>query len=260
MNVSIKNSLQSELLKTRRSSASWIITSGAALIPVIMLINQLIISAKDPLQNAASGYWVRLFLKSWEMMSFFLLPMGIVLATSLIAQIEFKNNAWKQTLSTPQSLTRVFFVKLSVIFLLALRFFILLNAGIFLAAVIPSIVYEKVNSPVDSFPVFTYLKANFKFFIDCLPIIALQYFLSLHFKNFMISVGVGLGLVVASIFALFWEYGYLFPYSYITYDFMRMIGKDRIKDAIDIHLLSVAYFVLITVCSYIVFVSKSEKG
>ena len=260
MNISIINSLQSELIKTRRSSASWLIISGAALIPVIMLINQLIVSAKDPLQNTANGYWVRLFLKSWETMSFFLLPMGIVLATSLIAQIEFKNNTWKQTLTTPQSLTRVFFVKLSVIFLLAFRFFIFLNVGIYLAAVIPSLVYGNVNYPAESIPFFTFLKANFKFFIDCLPIIALQYLFSLHFKNFMISVGVGLGLVVASIFALFWEYGYLFPYTYITYDFLRMIGQDRIKNAIDIHLLSVGYFILITACSYFIFISKNEKG
>ena len=76
----------------------------------------------------------------------------------------------------------------------------------------------------------------------------------------MIPVGAGLGLVVASIFALFWEYGYLFPYTYITYDYLRMIGQDRIKDAIDIHLLSLGYFFLITACGYLIFVNRTEKG
>lgn len=43
------------------------------------------------------------------MMSIVFLPMGIVLATSLFCQLEFKNNAWKQVHTAPIGYSSVYF-------------------------------------------------------------------------------------------------------------------------------------------------------
>ena len=39
----------------------------------------------------------------WEFMGFFLLPIGVILTTSLVTQLEFRSNTWKQLHTTPQS-------------------------------------------------------------------------------------------------------------------------------------------------------------
>ena len=42
-----------------------------------------------------------------------------------------------------------------------------------------------------------FLKEDALYFIDCLPIVALQYLISLRFKNFLVPVGAGAALTGA---------------------------------------------------------------
>lgn len=63
-------------------------------------------------------------------MSIVFLPMGIVLATSLFCQLEFKNNAWKQVHTAPIGYSSVYFAKLIVVLAMMAQLFILFNVGI----------------------------------------------------------------------------------------------------------------------------------
>jgi|APTNR8051073442_1049403.scaffolds.fasta_scaffold00694_12 hypothetical protein len=260
MTTSFIHSLQSEWLKTRRSLAAWLVILGGFFIPLIMLTARLLYPDRLPGDSAAPDFWEAFFGKCWQMMALFLLPMGVVLATTLLAQLEFRNNTWKQLHTTPQYLTTIFFSKLAVILLMMLQFLILFNIGIILAGFLPHAIYG-VPFPKEAFPVEFFLLKNTWFFVDCLPIVALQYLISLQFKNFMIPLGAGIGLMVASLIALEWEYGYFIPYTYCPYNFFELRKVAGIgQQGVNFHLWALGYFVLFTVLSYVLYITKKEKG
>jgi hypothetical protein len=138
-----------------------------------------------PALYVSPDFWNILWKQSWEAMATFFLPMGVILATALITQIEYKNNTWKQLHTTPQKFITIYFAKLAVIVVMMAGLFALFNVGIYLSGVIPALLYGSVSYPTAPIPFLLFLKENIKFFIDCLPILALQYLISLRFKNFL---------------------------------------------------------------------------
>ena len=252
------NSFQSEWLKRKRSAATWLTFVGAFLIPLIFTIARIV--NFDELYSSVKSdkFWEILFRQSWQMMAIFMLPFGVILATSLITQLEYKNNTWKQLHTSPQSLTIIFFSKLSVIIVMMAQFFILFNLGIYLSGIIPSIIFRGIPFPEAGIPWEFWIKSDIKFFISCLPIIAIQYMISLQFKNFLVPLGIGIGLFVASMIAMSWKHGYLIPYIFCTLTFVGP-GSD-VRSPVSIHFVALAYFFVFTIISYILYLNKREKG
>lgn len=252
------NSFTSEWLKRRRSAATWLTFIGAFLIPIIFTIAQ-IVNFDDLYSSVRSDkFWEILFRQSWQAMAIFMLPFGVILATSLITQLEYKNNTWKQLHTSPQSLTTIFFSKFFVILVMMAQFFLLFNLGIYLSGIIPSIVYRGIPFPEANIPWEFWIKSDIKFFVSCMPIIALQYLMSLHFKNFLIPLGCGIGLFVASMIAMNWKYGYLIPYIFCTLTFVG--PRASVVSPIAIHWIAMLYFLIFMIASYVLFINKKEKG
>lgn len=259
--LSFIHSFQSEWLKKKRSLSSIIVYAGAFFIPAIMTLVALV--KHDGLAEtfAGPGFWLNHWDNAWNSMATFLLPLGVILLTSLVAQIEYKNNTWKQLHTLPLTFTTVFFSKLAVIMAMMVQFFLLFNIGIYLSVVIPSFLVSGVPYPPAHFPFLHFVKENLYYFVDCLPIIALQYLLSLRFRNFLAPVGIGFLLLVGSLIGLMWEYSYTIPYTYSVLH--ATMPPEMMKIAfpgINIHLLAGCWFVLITAASYFLFLRKKEKG
>jgi hypothetical protein len=249
---------QSEWIKRRRSLSSWLVILGAFFTPTIILVARLVRNRGLYAQSISPNFWESLFASSWQSMAIFLLPLGLILATSLITQIEFKNNTWKQLHTAPQSLTTIFFAKLAVIGVMIFQCFILFNIGIYLSGVIPCLLTKGVPYPAESIPYLFFLKENARYFADCLPIFALEYLVSLQFANFLAPVAGGIALWIFSLSVLGWKYGYLIPYTYCGLHFQRNAG--RYSQDISIHLLAIGYFVAFTVIGYVLYVTKKQKG
>ena len=252
------HSFQSEWLKKKRSLASLLVFAGAFFIPLIILVAKLVRSGTLNAASISNRFWENLWNDALESMAIFLLPLGIALATSLVTQIEFKNNTWKQLHTTPQTLTTIFFAKLSVILVMLLQFFILFNIGVYLCGVIPTLLITGVPYPSEPIPWLFFLKENIKYIIDCLPILAIQYLISLQFKNFLVPVAGGIAIWILSITVLGWEYGHWIPYTYCGLNYLHGLGKYNRETPI--HLLAIGYFIAFTVISYILYVNKKEKG
>jgi hypothetical protein len=253
-------SLQSEWMKTRRTAASWLVVTGAFFIPLIMIIISAVKPDKIPARYQSPVFWQNHFAASWQIMAFLLLPMGVILATSLITQIEYRNNTWKQLHATPQRFGVIFFAKLTVIILMMLQFFLLFNLGIYFSGIIPLLFSKAAQYPPQVFPFAFFLKANLNFFIDCLPIIAFQYLVSLQFKNFMVPLGTGIGLLVAATFAIQWKYGYIVPYTYAALNYFQLRSSAvQPGPSVNIHLLAVGYFALFIIISFVFYINKKDK-
>lgn len=256
------NSLQSEWLKKRRSLAAWLVIVGGFFTPSIILMARIKNAQKFSAVYRAEDFWIKLWNQSWESMAAFLLPIGIILAVGLITQIEYKNNTWKQLHTTPQRFSTIFFAKFVVILIMLAQALVLFNIGIYLSAVIPAALFSNLPYPVAPIPYVSFLSANINFFLDSLPILALQYLISLQFKNFLVPIGAGFVIWFLGIGMLSWEYSYLFPYVHSTIDFLIGSGQfgNRKIPPINIQLLAVIYFVIITTVSYVLYVTKKEKG
>lgn len=249
-------SLHSEWLKTKRSAAAWLSLIGGFFIPLIYLIGYLKNQSSMASPELGQYIWQNHFMQLWNTMAGFLLPMGVILASSLITQMEYRNNTWKQLHTTPQSFTTIYLAKFSVILLMTLQFFVFFNIGIILSGIIPCLLFDK-SLPNQSFPFEYFFKGNLKFFISCLPIIALQYLISLQFKNFLVPIGVGLLGLIGTLIALSWKYIFLSPYSYGP---LTMMSARIESIPANIHVLAIGSFSLIMALSYILYIKKKEKG
>lgn len=247
------NSIHSEWIKTRRTAASWLCLIGGFFIPTIQTIVYL--HEGISLNDSTLGAWQSHFLQSWEIMAPFLLPMGIILAASLITQLEFKNNTWKQLMTTPQGLTQIFFAKFTVILLMTFKFFLFFNIGILISGILPTLILDG-KLPEDPLPVKIFLKQNGLMFITCLPILAVQYLISLQFKNFMVPIGFGLLMLIGTLILIGnqWQHSYISPYSYCFLKFMP------IPITYNLYSYALIYFGVIMGLSYYLFLKKKEKG
>ncbi len=252
---------QGEWLKTRRSLAMWIAIIGGLFAPSVITLVRLLHPEALPVAYAAEDFWIRLWRTAWESMAIFLLPFGIILTTSVMTQIEFKNNTWKQVHTLPLHLTTIFFAKLAVIVLIVLLLFLVFNVGIYVSALVPCLLIGGVPYPSAPIPVADFLIENGLYFVDCLPILALQYLLSLRYKNFLVPVGIGAVLWVCALSSLSWNYGYVVPYTYTMFNFLKgeTLGNAAMP-TVNFHLLALGYFGVITGASLVLYMTNKEKG
>lgn len=252
MNLFI-HSVQSEWLKTKNSAASWLCIVGGFLIPLIYCIN--FFRTRQTINDGGNTQvWAAYFKQLWMNMSFFLLPMGVMLAASLIAQVEFRNNTWKQLNVTPQKYSTIYAAKLSVLLLMTFKFFLFFNIGVIISAVIPSLVLDH-RFPDQPIPWSHILKENSYYLLSCIPIVILQYIISFRIKNFIAPLGIGLGGIVITLIALKWKYVYLSPYSYSV---LYLRDGDLATGIIITY--AVLYFLLFTAIGYRIYVFQKIKG
>ncbi|MDB9806057.1 ABC transporter permease [Crocinitomicaceae bacterium] len=245
------NNIQAEWIKTKRTASNWLSLIGGLFIPLITTLAYF--HQKITLNTLPKNGWAMHYSSSWEKMAIFLLPMGMILAGSLITQIESKNNTWKQVHATPQSFTNIFFSKFTVILFMSMKFFIYFNIGVLLSGLIPTLALEG-SMPTDSFPFWDVLKLNIKIFIACVPILAFQYFLSLRFKNFLVPIGIGLLGLIGTLIGGPWDHIYISPYSYTFY---AVMPKETWFNPTIFALIS---FAVIMIVSLFLYLRSKNKG
>lgn len=255
--MQLLNSIRAEWLKTKHSAASWLCLIGGVFIPLIFLAGMLKDHRTIDMYTEVPNAWTYYFFQVWQYMQVFLLPMGLILATSLITQVEFRNNTWKMVHTSPQSYAHIFLAKFIVLLGMTALFFLYFNTTWYLSAAIPSLLFDG-HLPAATFPFDQFVTSNYKIFLTCMPVLGLQFLLSMHFKNFLVSIGAGLLLLIASLILTGnWEYAYLIPY---TYPSISIMSDAAYVEKIHLYALCVGYFVLFISVSYALYISRREKG
>lgn len=251
-------STRAELIKTKRSATVWIVVLGSGFIPLIFLLVYTLAPEKNyPKMQILP--WEQHFGGGWQAFSAFLLPMFVILICSLIPQIEFKNNGWKQSFSSPQSIGHIFFSKFLTIQIMILTLFILFNIFLIGSAVLSNWIipqYAFLKNPIDWSAL---LKLDFKTYLSVLGLSAIQYWLSLRFKNFIAAIGIGLALLIASLIAIpFWGDVDKLPYAYPLLT-MKNFGSG--SKGIQRHeIYSIAYFAGFLLLAYLDMKYRKERG
>ena len=255
------DALHSEWLKQRRSLAAWMVICGAFFTPTIILVLRLYQSESLPALYARTDFWTRLWHSAWESAAIFLLPMGAILATSLIVQIEYRNNGWKQVRTLPLGTATIFFSKLAIVLSMLAQFLVLFMIGIWLTAAIPAWVVPGLSMPSAPLPVAEFVQDTAAYFVGCLPIVALQYALSLHLRNFVAPLGIGFLLWVGSLAALSSRWGVFSPYAYTMMEYLEHQPDSRLPAPMfDIHGLAMGYAAIFIAVGFALFAFRKHKG
>jgi lantibiotic transport system permease protein len=215
--MNILLSLRSEILKTKRTAAFYFALIGAAIVPCIFLLNILTdgleATRKDPL-NA-------IFKLSAEMNALAFFPLFVVLVCTLLPQIEYRNNTWKQVLTSPKTKAAVFLAKYLTVHLLVILFLVAAHLFMFIAIaaahfIDPSL--QLLDQPLNRYRV---LANAVNLYLTLLAVCTLQFWIGLRFRNFIVPTAVGLALWLTGTLLVFQfnsDLANYFPYSFHVFN------------------------------------------
>ena len=91
--MSFTISLQSEVLKTKRSASFWLSILAALVMPVIFFL-AFYFEPGGGVKELKQDPWGTYFGWGWGVLNVFIFPMFVILICTLIPQIVYKNNTW----------------------------------------------------------------------------------------------------------------------------------------------------------------------
>jgi hypothetical protein len=252
-------SVRSEWLKTRRSKAGWLAAGGGLFAPLMLLTARVKNRSGLPAEDRALEFWTGFWNQSWQGATMLVLPLSAILLVSVVTQVEIRANGWKQVEATPLPRWAILLGKLAVIlglFLIMLAWF---NAGLLAAAFGPGLVGAP-RAPA-FIPLGLFLERTGTILVDTLPLIALQYLIALRSRSFLVPLGLGTAIWVASISTLSWEYGYVFPYAYAAIEYASLHDPRAASHApIAVPLLASLVFLAVAGAGYVAYRLKSDRG
>lgn len=259
--MSFTISLRTEMIKTKRSAAFWICILGAGFLPAIFTL-VMILNPKEIGNDAYKMHpWETHFSKGLENFLVFLLPLFVIIVCSMIVQIEYKNNTWKQVFASPQSIGNIFFSKYSTILLMTLFLFVMFNLFMIGGAVLANLVHKDYTFLSHSINIKNILLMNLKSFVSLLGIISIQYWLSLRLKNFIVPIAIGLCLLIGSMIGNQWQHIYKVPYAYAFLTTLTMDRTLRGGPLFQNHELnSMCWFVAVTALAFFDMRFRKERG
>lgn len=215
--MTLLTSLRSEMLKNKRTAALYLALAGGAIEPLISLLDFLTDGIPKEDQQVLLQ---KMFTSRFQMTGFFFLPMFLILACTLLAQIEYKNNAWKQVFAAPQSRSQLFLAKFFNVHLLILIFIVTNQLLTLLTAVILHVLHPTIqllHQPVNFTEIWLTVSNSY---LVLLAVGAIQFWMSLRFKNFIIPIALGVSLwVIGSLLVMEGkkDWAVYFPYSFQVY-------------------------------------------
>jgi lantibiotic transport system permease protein len=216
-------STKAESLKVHRTNALWLTLAGAAFIPLVNYIK--LVGRPDvfvPIMKERP--WMAFINDSWAPAASFLLPVYLILVISLVTQIEYGNNTWKQVYATPRTYADIFFSKFLVVNFLIVLCIIVFTVLTVLSAYAVSTLnsnYAFLSHPV---PWGHLLGVAEKMYVAILGIVAIQYTLSLNIKNFITPMAIGMALLIGGFMIRQWEYIAYYPYMHTILVYFKNPG------------------------------------
>jgi lantibiotic transport system permease protein len=209
--------IRSELLKLKRSAVPYLCLIAAIIVPFIFFLD--ISSETDEINAYKKDPWNLIIVECWKGMNFLVLPLFIILISTLVAQLEHRNNTWKQVHASPIHPLRIFLVKFLVIQMLIAAVLIIFNA----VNIIMPLVLHQVNPVINIYQHLPdwrkIIELNYQTFIGVMGISAIQFFLGMQFKNVILplALGFGLWLVLPVAIEMHWPHLDKFPFSYSVF-------------------------------------------
>lgn len=253
--------IQAEFTKLKYPPIIWLIC--ATVISISVLIYFAHYHDIESVSTIGKNPWLKIWGAGIGLFSIFMKVPFLVLLISAAIFIENQNNTWKYQYSAPVSRSKILMIKLCSLFILIILTYVIYAVSILGVAYLLNFLRPETE--------FSYYPIAFNEFasralltvINSLGIIAIQFFLSLRFKGFLVPAAIG---IVAFIIALIvgitnTPISQYFPYAYplIGQDF-NMFTIDRIGIIDWGWINSVQVLSIITFIVFIVLSLSMEKN
>jgi len=253
--MTLYTSFRSELIKTKKSSTRLLTILGAAVVPVMLVFT---LNNSHGVEKLQGNPWLEYFRQAHLYTLGIFLPFFVILLCTLTAQIEHRNNAWKQVMSSPQYFLAIFFSKFLVVQAFIIYFILLSNLFMIASGFILTFLEPKIRF-LDYAPAWNRLvHFDLQSYLLVLAMSVIQFGMGIKLKNFILPIVTGFGLwIITIILAQFLpELLKYFPYAY---PFVGAISdfKLLLPQAL---WASVSYSVLFLVVFYTSFALGKEKG
>lgn len=209
---------KAEFLKSRHTLAYRVSFIAGVAMPVLFMIAYIV--KPDILNDMAGKPWEFHIKNVWQFGAAFF-PMYVTILASLVVQTEYRNNTWKMVYMQPRSYADIFFSKFMVIQILLVASLLILNLAILSTGYIANIFHTQYEFFKKAPPLEGMLQLTARMYIASLCITAIQYWFSLRFKNFITSMGLGIGLTIVAFIILRWDKVALYPYAYPALTFFK---------------------------------------
>lgn len=209
-----KLSLQAEILKAKNSLALWLSLVGTAGI-MLAFFFMLLFGTENFVPAPDAHPWRHFFMIYYEGTAFMLLPLFAIIIAALVCYIEYRNGMWKHLLISTVARSTLYLSKLLFTYLLIAvshLFFIIL---LLLSAVLLGMLRPELRLLQISPDLPFLLKLAYKTLLSIGGMLALQFWISMRFRSFIVALGVGvIGFVLSGLLVEGWEYVIYLPYSY----------------------------------------------
>ncbi len=246
------SSTKNEFIKLKKTFAFWLTIISALFIPVIYLLYYLL-KYKDLIPAEGVNPWDGFFVDQINAAAPLLVPLFIVLLTSLIVQIEHKSSGIKHLFALPIPKWSVYFGKLTVVIGTISIAYVLFFIFMLVVGYIAGSIHKELNllsfnpEPIES------IKLLFRSFIATLGIVGLQFWLSFRMRNFIIPLGIGMVLIITGLIVYRAEESLYFPYSYNMLSLFPIAVDNDMGNMLwfpTVSLYSIGYFVLFSIIGY----------
>lgn len=247
---------RSELYKSRRTAAFWIMVAGSAFIPVISMIMYL--ARPDKMVRAlGDNHWITHITNNWQPMAAFFLPVFVIMLCSLVVQIEYRNNTWKQVYALPRSYADIFFSKFIVIQLLIIGCLVLFNIFLILTGYFSNIIHSEYKFNTTALPLDYMMRITGRLYLAVMAMTAIQYWMSLRIKNYIAPMGIGLALLITGMIIMPWEKIIYYPYAYSAVTFFKKLSSNSISDH---EYYSMIWFAVVLGLAFFDSIRRRERG
>lgn len=241
-------SLRSELLKTKRTSLLYLVLIAALIVPLVLSFD--LATSQD---IATKNGWSDFYNEGLMVLVFAFIPLFFILASTVLMQIEVRNNTWKQVLASPQPFIHMLLAKFVVLQLTVLAFIVVSNIYFILGAgIVDMAMGTNISSFLDRWP--EMLSVNCRAYVATLGISGAMFWIALRSRNAVSPLGIGLLLWLAPVVALEFKWAYVDMYVFAL---PFTVLATKFKDEQLFHqLLSVGYGVVLFTGAYLEFLLK----
>ncbi len=214
MNLHI--SFRSELLKISGRPTLFLMIILCLLLPAVMII-VFDSDSIDDFKILDGDPWTQYFLNGTKPMGFVFLPFFILMTCTLLPQLEYRNNTWKQLFSSPQSYAQIYISKFLIVQFLILIYLLSYIPLMTLSAAVTNIIHPAFGFSEHALDPVPVLGALTNSYVSALGISTLQFVIGMRSKSFILPIAIGFALWLTSCMLLFdykWEHADKSPYLF----------------------------------------------
>lgn len=200
----MQKAFRAELLKLRHSKILNIVMCVPLFFVILGFSNFL--RYRELFTSKGQNVWQQIYTQSSMFYGLFLMALFITIIMTILVRVENSEDNFKRILTLPVKRSDIYIAKLTVGCLI-----VFLNLVIFMAL---TILAGTIAAPSSVSMPMNLIYSPVLCFIASLPVIAIQYYLSMRFSNIAIPLGVGVVFSLPSILINNTRFWILFPWTY----------------------------------------------